>query len=253
MKTAFIKYFIVTIFASALLLSSCKKETPDPTEEPDIQLEVKLEMMYNGEIIQLDQNLTTEQGYPFQVKELHIILTQIKNGDKNLLDASYMDLASRGNTLIKAVGNPNDFSNLQGAIGVVEPWNNADPVSFPNDSPLNIMNMGGMHWGWAAGYIFYKFEGLFSPSSGSETLNEVFTYHIGFNQYRENFSWENLDWTKINDYLYRTTVYLHVDDILDGPGGIIDLVAEPFTHATPDKTELNEKVVENFTHALRNN
>lgn len=240
------------VILGVLVLLSCKPKEPDPIPEPETQLEVNFELRFNGEPIALNETLTTAEGYPFQVKETKIILTQIKNGEKNLLDASKMDLASSGNTLLKGIGLPTDFNNLQGAIGVIQPWNNADPVSFPTNSPLNLMNIADMHWGWNAGYIFYKFEGVFSATPGSNNLNEIFTYHLGFNQYRKLFSWENLVWTKVNDHLYQTTVYLHINEIFNGPGGVIDLVNEPFTHATPDKAELNEKISTNFAAALRN-
>lgn len=240
------------ILLSAFILISCKPKEPIPDPVEDTFLEVKLQLMYNGNPISLNETLATSEGYPFQVKELKVILTQIKNGEKNLLDASKMDLAASGNTLFKAIGMPNDFANLEGNIGVVQPWNNADPVSFPSDSPLNLMNVADMHWGWNAGYIFYKFEGVFSPTPGSTNLTEIFTYHIGMNQYRKPFSWENISWTKINDHLYQATVNLHVDEIFNGVGGIINMVSEPFTHATPDKAELNEKIATNFANALRN-
>jgi hypothetical protein len=180
-----------------------------------------------------------------------MILSQIKNNELAFLDASKMDLSASGNTLFKGVGLPDNFKNLQGAIGVVEPWNNADPVSFPINSPLYLSNVNDMHWGWNPGYIFYKFEGVFSPNVGSSSLTEIFTFHIGFNQYRKYFNFENIQWTKIADYKYEATVFLHLDDIFNGPGGTVDLAIEPVTHATPDKAELNEKFTTNFAHALR--
>jgi hypothetical protein len=242
----------VTIILGVLTLLSCRPKEPEPITEQETQLEVKLELRYNGQSIGLDDTLHTVDGYPFQLKETKILLTQIKNGEKNLSDASKMDLSSSGNTLLKGIGSPTDFNNLQGAIGVIQPWNHADPVTFPANSPLNIMNIADMHWGWNAGYIFYKLEGVFSATPGSNNLNQVFTYHIGFNQYLKMFSWENLAWTKISNHLYQTTVYLHVNEIFNGPGGLIDLVNESVTHATPDKAELNEKISTNFAAALRN-
>lgn len=113
------------------------------------------------------------------------------------------------------------------------------------------MNMMDMHWGWAAGYIFYKFEGVFSTTPGSSNLNEIFTYHMGFNQYRRLFDWQNITWEKVGEHQYESIVYLHIDEIFNGVGGTIDLATEPFSHATADKAELNEKIVTNFQNALR--
>jgi len=244
------QYFALLLLGTAALVS-CKPKNPDPDPDPQTTLEMKFQLVYNGEFINLDQPLTTAEGYPLQIKEMKLILTQIKNNDLTLLDACKMDIAASGNSLFKAVGMPNDFKNLQGAIGVVQPWNNADPVSFPIDSPLYLSNVNDMHWGWNPGYIFYKFEGVFSPNVGSSSLTEIFTYHLGMNQYRKYFNFENIQWTKVADYKYEATVFLHVDDIFNGPGGVIDMVAEPFSHATPDKAELNEKFATNFAHALR--
>jgi hypothetical protein len=231
-------------------LFGCKPEVTEPT--PDTFLEVKLQLMYNGNPLNLNDTLISVEGYPFQVKEVKMLLSQIKNGSLNLLDACKIDIASTGNTLFKVKGLPNSFNNLQGAVGVVEPWNNADPVSFATSSPLYLTNVNDMHWGWNAGYIFYKFEGAFGTATGSTDMNQIFTYHIGMNQYRKPFNWENIVWTKVNNFLHSTTVYLHVDEVFSGPGGTINLATEPFTHATPDKAELNEKISTNFAYALRN-
>jgi hypothetical protein len=243
-----IAYLAMGVF----VMFACKPKTEDPLPEPETVLEAKLQLVYNGVNINLDQTLFTQEGYPFQLKEVKIILTQMKNGERNFLDASLMDMALKGNTLFSGVGLPSDFANLNGAIGVVQPWNNADPISFPTTSPLYLTNVNDMHWGWNPGYIFYKIEGLFSTNPDAINLTDVFTYHIGLNQYRKTFEFNNIEWIKVSDHLYRMTVYLHLDDLFDGPGGTIDLAVEPFTHTTPDKAELNEKVATNFAHALRN-
>ena len=234
-----------------LLVVSCKPKEPEQIPETEVTLEMKFKMMFNGELIDLDQNLAAPDGLPFQIKEVKIILTQIKNNDLPLLDASKMDLSADGNTLFTAVGKPNDFKNLQGSVGVVQPWNNADPVSFPTSSPLYLSNVNDMHWGWNPGYIFYKFEGLFGSTAGSSELDNIFSYHLGMNDYLKNFSFENIDWIKINDSKYEATVILHVDELFSGPGGDMSFSHDPFTHSTPDKHALNERFSTNFAHALR--
>jgi hypothetical protein len=236
-------------FLSASLLS-CEPENSEPEPNQDTLLEMKFQLVHNGELVDLDQTLSTDEGYDFQVKEVKILLTQIKNENLTLVEASKMDLTASGNTLFEGVGKPSEFNNLQGAIGVVQPWNNADPVSFDPSSPLYLSNVNDMHWGWNPGYIFYKFEGVFSPILGSTEMNEIFTYHIGLNEYLEMFSFENITWTKIDDFKYESTVYLHVDKIFNGPGGVVNIFEEPFTHSTPDKAELNEKIAINFANAL---
>jgi hypothetical protein len=245
--TFLLSFGLIVLF----MLTSCKPKVTDPDPEPDTILEAKLQLVYNGANINLDQTLFTQEGYPFQLKEVKIILTQIKNGERSLLDASLMDMALTGNTLFSVIGFPTDFANLTGAIGVVQPWNNADPISFPVTSPLYLTNVNDMHWGWNPGYIFYKIEGLFSTNPDAVNLTDVFTYHIGLNQYRKPFEFNDISWTKISDHHYRMTVYLHIDDLFDGPGGTVDLAIEPFTHTTPDKAELNEKIARNFAYALR--
>jgi len=242
---------ILGFFLTCSTLLSCKPEQPD-TPDPETLLEAKFQLVYNGAYVDLDQRLYTPEGYPFQLKELKVLLTQIKNGNKTLLDASKMDLSLNGNTLFSGKGMPSEFLQLTGAIGVVEPWNNADPISFASTSPLYLTNINDMHWGWNPGYIFYKIEGVYSANPDAENLTEIFTYHIGLNDYRELFSFENITWTKIADFHYQMTVFLHLDDFLDGPGGTINLVSEPFTHSSPDKAELNEKIATNFAYAFRN-
>lgn len=251
-RTIKVTAFAISAWVLASISVSCNPETPNPEPEPETILEAKLQLVYNGANIDLDQTLFTQEGYPFQVREMKIILTQIKSGELNLLDASKMDMSSGGNTLFSGKGLPADFPNLSGFIGVVQPWNNADPISFPATSPLYLTNVNDMHWGWNPGYIFYKIEGLFSTNPDAVNLTDIFTYHIGLNEYRRPFEFNNISWVKIADYHYQITVYFHLDDLFNGPGGTVDMATEPFTHSTPDKAELNEKIATNFAYALRN-
>ena len=84
--------FSISALLMASVFLSCKPETPTPDPEPETILEAKLQLVYNGANVALDQTLFTQEGYPFQVREMKIILTQIKSGERNLLDASKMDM-----------------------------------------------------------------------------------------------------------------------------------------------------------------
>jgi hypothetical protein len=239
-------------FLGCLLLFSCDpKETPEPTPIPEVVLKARLQLMHNGVPVQLNQRLYNAEGHAFEVEVFSLILSNVGHNDKSLFDATRLTLSNANNLLFSATGNPQDFSSLSGAIGVVEPWNNADPVSFEADSPLYLNNSSDMHWGWAGGYIFYKLEGKFNTDPDAENLNEIFTYHMGNNIYRKLFDWSDVNWTKVNDHLYEMIVYLHIDQIFDGPAGRFSMADNKFTHATADKDELNQIIAQNFAHALR--
>ena len=245
------KTFVV--FSITLLaLFSCKpKETPEPTPEPEVMLQARLQLMHDGVPVTLGQRLFTQEGYPFEVEVINFFLTSLKNGDQALLDATRLTLTPSNNVVFSTAGRTADFGSLTASLGVVQPWNNADPVSFPSSSPLHLNNASDMHWGWAGGYIFYKFEGKYSANPDAENLNQIFTFHMGHNPYLKNVAWNNISWQKINDNLYEMTIYLHINDIINGPAGSFDITEDNFSHASPDKEGLNNIISTNFAHALR--
>lgn len=243
-------FFVFSI--SLMAFFSCKpKEIPEPTPEPEVMLQARLQLMHDGVPVSLNQRLYTQEGYPFEVEVVNFFLTNVKNEDETLLDATRLALSPSNNIIFSAPGRTTDFGSLSAALGVVQPWNNADPVSFPSSSPLHLNNASDMHWGWAGGYIFYKFEGKYSSNPDDENLSQIFTYHMGHNPYLKYVTFNNIAWQKINDNLYEIMIYLHVDEIMNGPAGSFDISENNFSHATADKEGLNDVISTNFAHALR--
>jgi len=248
---------IPSIMLSALLilftLTACKEEiaadTPLPGEAPVI-LEGVLNPYYNGEPLELDQVVETPQGYPIRVREVKFFMTMLTNNEKTMVKSAKLDWAANGLTIFKVPGDPNDFSSIHGFLGVIEEWNHRDPVSFEDTDPLYLTNANDMHWSWNPGYIFVKVEGSHDTIPGSTAFPFNYSFHLGMNQHRKEFDWDNIQWTKVNDKLYRMSLKVDLYEFFDGPGGVIDLKTEYVTHSMPDSEALTTKAMTNFHNAL---
>jgi hypothetical protein len=243
------------LFALLMLLISCdkKENEPDTPGETPIQLEAILTAYHHDTVMALNTTYTTNEGYPFQLKELKFYLTQVSNGTLKLVDATKFDWTASGTRIFIANGKPNDFSSLAGYIGVIEEWNHLDPISFSETSPLYSTNANDMHWSWNPGYIFAKVEGSFDTIPGSTSFPLNFSFHLGMDENLKEFHWESIEWKKKNDKLHQMDVRFQFDIFLNGIGGIIDLKNERTTHSMPSQTDITTKAVINFSNALQIN
>lgn len=246
-----IKFLFLVI---GMAVTSCKEDSPvvipEPGEDPII-LEAVVEPYYGGEPLALDQVVETVQGYPIKIRELKFVVTRLMNGEKRLVNSAKMDWASEGLTLFKAPGDPGSFENIQGNLGVIQEWNHLDPVSFEETDPLYLTNINDMHWSWNPGYIFVKVEGSHDTIPGSANFPFNYSFHLGMDAHLKQFEWNNIQWEKISEKLYRMKIKVHVDQFFTGPGGTIDLKTEFVTHSMPETEELTNKAMINFSNAIQ--
>lgn len=244
------------ILASVIVLfTGCKDikpVVPEPGDEP-IMLEAVLAPYYNGEPFVLDQILATEQDYPIKIREVKFFLTQLTNDGKTLVNSAKLDWATKGLTIFKSEGNPDDFSSIDGFIGVVEEWNHLDPISFESTDPLYLTNANDMHWSWSPGYIFVKVEGSHDTIPETTTFPFNFSFHLGMDANLKAINWSDVVWTKINEKHYKMTVRINMETFFNGPGGVIDLKTEYATHSMAPTVELAAKAAINFQNALQVN
>jgi len=245
----------VVLALLAVILIGCKDIKPVIPEpgEPPVMLEAVLVPYYNGEPFVLDEVLTTVQGYPIRIRELKFYLTKLTNNDKTLVNAAKLDWATHGLSIFKSPGNPEDFSNISGFLGVVEEWNHLDPVSFETTNPLYLTNANDMHWSWNPGYIFVKVEGSHDTIPGTTTFPFNFSFHLGMDDNLKTINWTDVVWTKIDEKLYRMTIKINMETFFNGPGGNIDLKTEYVTHSMPSSAALTEKAITNFQNAIQVN
>lgn len=147
--------FGLLIFCGSL--AACKKDKPEP--EPAVvapQLRVDVQPFFGTDLLELDSTYVTNEGYLVQFTDLKFYATNWKNGNVVLTDAALFNYRLTGTDFIRAAKSPLDFTEIHGNLGVGAD-NHADPSAFPNDSPLNIANTDGLHWGWNPGYTFAAF------------------------------------------------------------------------------------------------
>ena len=149
----------LAIIGLGLTIGACRdkdEENEEETVKP--QVEITMDPMYDQQFLSSENVIfTTEEGYRVKLREMKVILTDLRNGNHLLSPAAIYD-SKKGRTLLKVNGTSSDFGSLSFNIGVDSVLNHSDPAAFPNDHALNIVNASDMHWSWNPGYIFFKIE-----------------------------------------------------------------------------------------------
>jgi hypothetical protein len=246
MKTHF---FILTLL---LVVFSCKKDkTPNPPVEEKDRVQILLEPSFGDGKLKLDSTYVTSEGYKIQFSEIKFFAHQWKNGEKTLVEVAFFDYRAKGSKFIEAEKKHTDFNSISGFIGIEETVNHSDPTAYPNNHPLNIVNAGGMHWGWNPGYIFIKVEGRMDTIPGAnENFDHFLVYHAGLDSYLRTVEFESVPWKKVNDKLHRSTLKLDLNNFFNDPNSPINPKTEFLTHSGPAQLQLTEKVVNNFKNSL---
>jgi hypothetical protein len=248
------KFTLLILVLTFGFFYSCKEKPKDDTDVPPVsQLKARVNIVptYQGTPMEFNQTYTTQEGYTISYTKLNIIMTQFKNNGKQLFESAVYKFEDNNRLLWEGVGNYNDFNSFSATVGVDSTENHEDPSAREADDPLFILNTGGMHWGWNTGYIFVMIEGK-ADTTVAQTGNNLasFTYHIGNDQLTRDFSFSNLQWSKVNNDLYETNIYLDMYKIFDGATDDVDIKLERTSHTNPDQVPLSEKVIDNFIDAL---
>jgi hypothetical protein len=243
----------IWIFASILVLISCKKKQPEP-QPVDNYVKITVQPTYlnaGQQNVQLDSVYTTPEGYKVKFTDVKFYLTKLKNGNFNLFESAFFDFRETGLLLAKTKADYAQFSSLQGYIGVDSVLNHSDPSAFPNDSPLNISNAGPMHWGWNPGYIFINLEGKVDTiPDGVNNLDHSFSFHIGTDLYRRDLSFPTVTWQTVSPTEKVFPLKLDLWKFLHNPLDPIDLKTQFLTHTASGQQMLTEKVTSNFQQSL---
>jgi hypothetical protein len=244
---------ISAIIVFMFLVTSCKKDDVTPPATQYLQVDVIPTYTNGGAMkMNLDSVYTTPEGYQVKFTDVKFYTSTLKNESINLLQSSLFDYRETGGIMLRTSGDYTKFANLQGFIGVDSVLNHSDPSAFPNESPLNISNAGPMHWGWNPGYIFMNIEGKVDTiPDGINNLDHSFSFHIGTDLYRRDFSFTNLNWLKISDSERKLNLKLDLWKFLHNPISSIDLKSEFLTHTASGQQPLTEKVISNFQQSLQ--
>jgi len=194
----------IWIFASILVLISCKKKQPEP-QPVDNYVKITVQPTYlnaGQQNVQLDSVYTTPEGYKVKFTDVKFYLTKLKNGNFNLFESAFFDFRETGLLLAKTKADYAQFSSLQGYIGV------------------------------------------------DSVLDHSFSFHIGTDLYRRDFSFPTVTWQTISATEKVFPLKLDLWKFLHNPLDPIDLKTQFLTHTASGQQMLTEKVTSNFQQSL---
>lgn len=219
-----------------LTLVSCEQcDTPAPFATSTVELRLGLE--WNDEPFQVGDNAPDVQGRPVQLERLECYL-----GEFELLDAeegwirveeaaiARVDFSAEDPMVRLVVPSDRDrtIEGIRMGLGVPAEWNtDVDPASYEDpEHPLGYKGSLGMHWGWAAGYIFSIYEGRLLDDE-----NTPFAYHAGADTcYRQTEVLWDEPWLLPFDGMASPGIVLDAYDCLHGDNDVIDIPTDPESH-----------------------
>lgn len=245
--------YLLALTLISLILFSCKDKNDGESEvlSPEKQVHIDLQPQYNGENLELNQTYTTNQGFSVQFTKLAFIATNINNDGTELIASAVYNYEEDGTKWIQTEGDYAAFSKLQMFVGVPSTINHQDPSAVPNTDPLNILNVGAMHWGWNPGYIFIQVEGKADTTSSQlGVFDHTFVYHVGKDLNLRSAVVENINFENINENTYKAFFRLKMEEFFDNGANSIDVRTENSSHSLDSQAQLSSKAISNFANAI---
>ncbi|PKR79587.1 hypothetical protein CW751_14305 [Brumimicrobium salinarum] len=243
------KYYLILFFSSLFVLFGCNEDEPE--NEPALKARVNVTPTYQGNPISFNEKYTTQEGYTISYTKINFIVTRFRNNGKQLFESAVYKFEDDQKLLWEGVGDYTNFNSFTAIMGVDSTQNHEDPSARDANDPLFILNSGDMHWGWNTGYIFVMLEGKADTTANQTGQNLMnFSYHIGNDQLTREFSFNNLQWSKVNNYLYETNLKVDLYKVFDGDVNDVDIKNERSSHTNPDQIALSEKIMDNFMNAF---
>ncbi len=221
------RILILSTLALLLVGVGCKPKDPPPPETPSTKgtLEVRFKANFAGQPFALNQVYTNVNGYKVSPETVRFLVHhfRVRNaaGEQTAKEAFQVNYASTSNTFTAEL-EQGTYTGVKFAIGVDGNLNHADPSLLPASHPFSINNAGNMHWSWATGYIFLKFEGKAdTTAAGTGPVAMPWALHTGSNGlYREpslnaSFSISAGQTTYLNVDLDVSKMFYNAHDTID--------------------------------------
>jgi hypothetical protein len=224
-----LRFALSTTVLATLALSGCR-------DASTATLQVGFDVVWNGQAYAVGDVALDDQGREVLLERLECYVSDFAVHD---VDEGWVavDTVAR---IDFSLPNPRAFLDLVGCddrsidglrmgLGVPADRNtDVDPASYSDpEHPLGFKGSAGMHWGWAAGYIFSVYEGRLQ----TDPLTP-FAYHTGDDTcFRSvEFMWDTplLVGKASNDVTLRLT--LDAYRCLHGDADTIDPEVDPITH-----------------------
>ncbi len=210
-------------------LSGCR-------EEANTTLNVVFDVAWQDSPFVVGETGLDNQGRDVQLERLECYVSEfavhdVREGWIEIDTVARIDFGGPARTLgLEIVGcEALEIDQFRMGLGVPADRNtDVDPASYPDpDHPLGFKGSAGMHWGWAAGYIFSVYEGrlLTNPAT-------PFAYHAGavtcFRVVEFTLDEPVLVPLESSDVTWTMTLDAHA--CLHGANDIIDPAIDPETH-----------------------
>ena len=179
------KYIFFLAAASAIIFSSCKKETASPyNSSVKAELSVEFDNIAGSSDLQLNTGIyTNASGESFKVTKLKYYVSNfvLTNADGSIYtvpqDSCYFLIdesdASTHEPVLKVP--EGEYKTLTFMLGV-DSLRNTKDLSYRTGVLDPATSGGDMYWGLNSGYIFFNMEGTSPASAGTDGS---FMYHIG--------------------------------------------------------------------------
>lgn len=256
MKSSF---YPVSIAVVVMAFAGCRKD-PDPPAPPsgggEIEtghVRLKFVPEWEGQAFQPFTELQNISDYRVQIERVQFYVSDLHfrtiNRSSDTTEVMFIDLIDGPTDTVLEVPT-GEWTDLKFGLGVGDELNHSDPVLYANDHPLSAAN--GMHWDWAMGYIFTKFEGRhdLDPASSGPFPN-TFSIHTGFDTAYVSVGLNSqLAMNVDRDDTLTVNVKVAVDNFFySNTEGTIDLATEYMSHGTnvPLSLKLARNVANSFT------
>lgn len=243
-------FFLLAV--SALALTSCEREEDPSNTFTGHNLEIRVVLQNGGENLDVGEPFAFEAGRDMQVEMLRFYISRLElvqsSGSTEVQDLALMDLADPDKSILKLDVPAGTYEGIRFGVGPDSVQNATDPTTVAPEHPLSAAQ--DMFWTWASQYRFIRFEGRTNTTGNLGSSNDVLlSYHPGTNPLRRTV---NLDEALTVSDNARTTVtlYIEVQGLFNGPGGVIDPVTENQSHTTPSDYAIADKLITNFAAAV---
>lgn len=239
--------FLVVVM---IAFTSCKHAKTPETETVQHTNEVYLNPYFGTNLLSLDSVYTFANGYKIQFTDLKCYISSFSAGSILLRDYALFDYRLHQNKLFSVTGAAPVTDSIAFGVGVPAAVNHNDPVSWPENNPLNITVSNDMHWDWNPGYIFIKLEAKVDTiPDGVTNLDHLLTYHIGTDAYYSTTSFTGASWN-LSGNKHTLQLKLDMEAIFNRSGNEVDIRTEFITHSAPGQEVLTEKIRTNFVAAI---
>jgi hypothetical protein len=249
MKKLITLFTFLMLSLTTVIFSGCEGDE----EEENGTFSLQIELYHDGVPMTAWNEIIAVDGVnEFRIEFFRYYLSNLKliqgNSEIFLTDVVLANAAVENGMTFNFQVKEGNYDAFKTGIGLDAVLNAKDPVAFPNEHPLSAFQ--SMYWSWGSKYRFIRIDGRANELGSVFSTDDILVaYHPGADEfYRERLFEKSFQITGGNTTVLK--LRLDVAKFFDGPGGVIDIPAEPQTHTEPSDYEIAEKITDNFAAAF---